>query len=122
VLALAREVRGESVSVRMQPIGNRPAGGIAGDHPLVTAAVESLAAVGIEAGRRSGSTDANAILAAGIPCVCVGVSSGAGAHRIEEYINIDPIAQGMRQLGVLIPAAARIAAGGLERDSDGEAP
>ncbi|MFW6292973.1 MAG: M20/M25/M40 family metallo-hydrolase, partial [Spirochaetota bacterium] len=111
VLSIARQTERANVAVRMHPIGNRPAGGIAGDHPLVAAAEQSLAAVGIRANPRAGSTDANAIFAAGIPCVCVGVSTGAGAHRADEYIDLDPIAGGMRQLGLLIPAAARIAAG-----------
>jgi tripeptide aminopeptidase len=98
------------VVVRVGRIGSRPAGSIDPHHPLVVAALTALSAVGIAGELRSGSTDANALLAAGVPTVCVGVTTGGAAHRLDEYIDLDPIEQGMQQLGLLVPEAARIAA------------
>ncbi|MFW5685252.1 MAG: M20/M25/M40 family metallo-hydrolase, partial [Spirochaetota bacterium] len=98
------------VQARLVPIGDRPAAEIPADHPLVDAAVRALAAVGLRAELRTGSTDANALLAGGVPTVCVGISTGAHAHRVDEYVNVDPIERGLKQLGHLIPEAAAVAA------------
>ncbi len=112
LLEIARSPRPADVVVRAVRIGSRPAGSIDEHHPLVNAATEALAAVGIAAELRSGSTDANALLAAGVPTVCVGVTTGGSAHRQDEYINLGPIEQGLQQLALLVPEAVRIAASG----------
>ncbi len=112
LLEIAARPRGVDVVVRAVRIGSRPAGSIDEHHPLVIAATEALAAAGIVAEVKGGSTDANALLAAGVPSVCVGVSTGGCAHRLDEYINLDPIEQGMQQLALLVPEAMRIAASG----------
>lgn len=104
------------VEVRVVHIGSRPAGAIDVDHPLVRAAADSLASVGEEARVRGGSTDANALLDAGVPTVCVGVSTGGGAHRLDEYVDLAPVERGMRQLGELLPRAAAIASGVTARE------
>ena len=101
----------EGLSLRLELIGDRPAGAIPPDHPLVGAACAALESAGIVPELRSGSTDVNALLAAGVPAVCVGVSTGGGAHRLDEFINTGPVNSGMRQLGLLIPEAALVAAG-----------
>lgn len=112
LLELAAGPRAADVDVRAVRIGSRPAGSIDVRHPLVNAATEALAAVGIAAELKSGSTDANALLAAGVPAVCVGVTTGGSAHRLDEYINLDPIEQGLQQLALFVPEAVRIAASG----------
>lgn len=112
LLEIARSPRPAEVVVRAVRIGSRPAGALDEHHPLVIAATEALAAVGIAAELKSGSTDANALLAAGVPAVCVGVTTGGSAHRLDEYINLDPIEQGLQQLALLVPEAVRIAASG----------
>ncbi|MFW5743427.1 MAG: M20/M25/M40 family metallo-hydrolase [bacterium] len=112
LLEIARSPRPAEVVVRAVRIGSRPAGALDEHHPLVNAATEALAAVGIAAELKSGSTDANALLAAGVPAVCVGVTTGGSAHRLDEYINLDPIEQGLQQLALLVPEAVRIAASG----------
>lgn len=114
---VAREVGGAGsagIHVDLEMIGNRPAGSISAEHPLVKAALDALQVAGREGELRSGSTDANALLAEGIPSVCVGVSTGGNAHRLDEYIDVDPIAIGITQLSYLIPEAARIASGSPE--------
>lgn len=112
LLEITRSPVPSDVVVRAVRIGSRPAGSIDEHHPLVNAATEALAAVGIAGELKSGSTDANALLAAGVPTVCVGVTTGGSAHRLDEYINLGPIEQGLQQLALLLPEAVRIAASG----------
>ncbi len=86
----------------IEVVGDRPAGRIAADHPLVECALSALAEVGIAGTLENGSTDANVPLAAGCPAVTVGITGGGNAHRLDEYIEITPIADGIRQLILLI--------------------
>ncbi len=100
----------QEMRLHCEVIGDRPAGSIRENHPLVEAAIESLADVGVDATIRTGSTDANAYLAAGIPSVCVGITTGRGAHTSGEFIDIKPVSAGMEQVRLLVPRAASIAA------------
>jgi acetylornithine deacetylase/succinyl-diaminopimelate desuccinylase-like protein len=45
-----------------------------------------------------GSTDANIPLSLGIPAVVMGISTGGGAHTLNEYIDTDPIGKGLDAL------------------------
>jgi acetylornithine deacetylase/succinyl-diaminopimelate desuccinylase-like protein len=90
------------LSVEAQVIGQRPAGEIAVNHPLVLLAQECLRKQGLEPGLISGSTDANVPLSKGYPAIVLGITTGGGAHTIHEYINTAPIAQGMEQLVTLV--------------------
>ncbi len=104
------------VAVDTELIGDRPSGGIAEDHPLTQAAVEALVDTGHEAPveLRISSTDANIPLSRGIPAVCVGVTEGAGAHRLEEWIAKEPLGRGLRHLVLLTWWAAAWLAGEVE--------
>lgn len=96
------------VTVRAEVIGDRPSGEIADDHPLVLAALASLEAVGqpIAGDLRISSTDANVPLSLGIPAVCIGVTDGGNAHRVEEWMQVPPLAKGMAHLLLLTHWAA----------------
>jgi di/tripeptidase len=91
------------VTVTAEVIGDRPSGGIAVDHPLVVAAKEALSAVGYgqPADLRISSTDANIPLSRGIPAICVGVTDGSNAHRLQEWIGTDTLSRGMSHLLLL---------------------
>jgi tripeptide aminopeptidase len=83
-------------------VGRRPAGAIAPDHPLLTAARRARRTAGLPpAGEGFSSTDANAAYGRGIPAITVGVTTGANAHRTDEYIDEAPVAQGLRALELL---------------------
>ena len=110
VLAIIDAERGEDVAVTVTPIGSRPAGGIPSDHPLVVAAGKALEEIGITPCYPNGSTDANALLHAGVPAVCVGVTTGANPHRSDEWIDTAPVERGLSQLEILIRSAAGIVA------------
>ena len=91
------------VSVQVDMIGDRPSGGVDNKHPLAQAAVRALRDVGHEgeAELRISSTDANIPLSRGIPAVCIGITEGGNAHRLEEWIAVEPLGRGMRHLVLL---------------------
>lgn len=100
--ALAAQV--ESLVARQQSldapltlsvIGDRPSGWMAPDHGLVQAAIAALGAMGLSATLDSGSTDANLPLSRNLPCVCIGLTTGANAHRPDEYIDTSPLEKGL---------------------------
>jgi tripeptide aminopeptidase len=90
---------------QVEIVGDRPAGRIAREHPLVQAAAAAYAAAGIAVSFDAASTDANIPLSRGIPAVCVGVGDGENAHRLDEYIEPARVPQGMRALLWLALAA-----------------
>jgi acetylornithine deacetylase/succinyl-diaminopimelate desuccinylase-like protein len=83
-------------------VGERPAGQIPSHHPLVRRAVRCLEALGIQPLLNIGSTDANIPLSRGLPAICIGLTTGGGAHTPEEYINIHPLGLGLTQLLTLV--------------------
>lgn len=109
VEAIVAEYRNKkNVDVLIAAIGNRPAGGILREHPLVQGAAVALRQVG--AGKRieytTGSTDANIPLSQGLPTVCIGLTESANAHRPDEYLDVTEIPAGLGQLLLLILGAA----------------
>ena len=91
------------VRIEASVIGDRPPGGIDAAHPLVQAALSALQDVGWQGAPdlRISSTDANIPLSRGIPAVCVGVTEGGSAHRLEEWMLKAPLGPGMRHLTLL---------------------
>lgn len=86
------------VNIEAQVIGQRPAGQIPANHPLVLLARDCLREQGLDAGLISGSTDANVPLSKGYPAIVLGVTTGGSAHTVHEYIHTGPVAPGMEQL------------------------
>ncbi|MCL4252512.1 MAG: M20/M25/M40 family metallo-hydrolase, partial [Anaerolineae bacterium] len=91
----------DGVQFEIKLVGDRPAGRIADDHPLVQMALGALAYVGMTGSLETGSTDGNVPLAAGCPAVTIGLGRGGNAHRLDEYIDPKPLADGLRQLVTL---------------------
>ena len=83
-----------------EQIGNRPAGALSFQHPLVQAASTILQEIGVKerSDARISSTDANVPLSRNIPAVCVGLTDGGDAHRLSEWIDPLPLVKGMQQL------------------------
>lgn len=106
VEAIIRDAAGGEISIRSDVIGDRPAGRLAQETPLMRATVATLRELGIEPTLDASSTDANVPLALGIPAVCIGLTRGAHAHRLDEYIETAPIGRGMQQLVLLVAAMA----------------
>lgn len=93
----------QGVTVEAVTIGDRPSGDIPDNHPLVEASFRILAECGIKPNGhlRISSTDANIPLSRGIPAVCVGVTEGGNAHRLEEWMDPKHLPVGMRYLLML---------------------
>ena len=90
--------RREGLTIEAQVISRRPPGEIPADHPLIQLALECVRAQGLEGTLTAGSTDANIPLSRGLPAVVLGVTTGGGAHTINEFIDVTPIGQGMAHL------------------------
>jgi tripeptide aminopeptidase len=101
---LVREVNEEDVKVLIEVTGERPSGKISVRHPLVRLAVRCLQQQGLTPCFNIGSTDANIPLSRGIPAICLGLTTGHGAHTLAEQIHTEPIAKGLDQLVCLVEA------------------
>jgi tripeptide aminopeptidase len=106
VRSMVDALRRPDLDFAIKVVGDRPAGRIGVEHPLVQLASVVLESIGHQPIYDNGSTDANVLLASGLPAVTVGVSYGGHAHRPDEYIEIAPIADGIWQLVLLTLAAA----------------
>jgi len=106
IMSLVESARTADLSFKVEVVGDRPAGHIPKTHPLPSLAADIMRHIGQVATFESGSTDANLLLAAGLPAVTVGITTGANAHRTDEYIDIPPVWDGMYQLALLVAGAA----------------
>ncbi|MCC6704324.1 MAG: M20/M25/M40 family metallo-hydrolase [Thermomicrobiales bacterium] len=97
---LGRERAG--VEVTWELIGDRPAGAVPFKAPIVKHALDTLRELGISPIADASSTDANIAISQGLPAICIGLTSGANAHRPDEYIDVPPIAIGLAQLAALV--------------------
>jgi tripeptide aminopeptidase len=102
---LVRQVEGilihagqEGVKIAAEVIGERPAGEIPADHPVVILAVDCMAEQGVNAILTTGSTDANIPLSQNIPAVVMGITTGGGAHTVGEYIDVRPVGRGLESV------------------------
>jgi tripeptide aminopeptidase len=105
---LIRAANKEGVKMESEVIGARPAGEISPNHPVIKLAVECLREQGIQAELTSGSTDANIPLSRGHPATVLGVTTGASAHTVHEYIDVGPVEKGMEQLARFVESVSRM--------------
>lgn len=97
----------KNVTVTMEMIGNRPAGAISREAPLISAAAAALQAVGCKTPRFiASSTDANIPLSQGLNAVCIGLAESSHAHRLDEYLDPKNLTNGLNQLLLLTLATA----------------
>ncbi|GJM42891.1 MAG: peptidase M20 [Ardenticatenaceae bacterium] len=95
--------------VEMVQIGNRPAGQLSRQAPLVQQAVAALKRVGCpKISFIASSTDANVPLSLGYTAVCIGLTESGNAHRLDEYMDSTRLPAGMSQLLLLTLSAAGI--------------
>lgn len=114
VRAILKRSVGHGLRYEIEVLGERPAGGIPDEHPLVRQAIATLSWLGIEASCDASSTDANVPLSRGIPAACIGITRGGRGHSTEEFIHVAPIADGLAQLlRLTVDVTDQIAAGPL---------
>ncbi len=84
-------------------VGQRPAATLAPEHPLYRRVEAVRKRLRLRTATFSASsTDANLPLSQGIPALCLGITRGALAHTVREYIDIAPILAGVKQLYLTI--------------------
>ena len=95
---------GGRVAARIKEIGNRPAGRLAENSPLLATLRAVDAHLGIRARPDAASTDANIPLSMGIPAISIGAGgSGGGAHTNGEWYQPQGRDLGLKR--VLLTAA-----------------
>lgn len=85
----------DGVKIMAEVIGERPAGEISANHAFVKLAVDCVSGQGMSAVLTAGSTDANIPLSQNVPAIVMGISTGGGAHTVDEYIDLEPISRGV---------------------------
>jgi acetylornithine deacetylase/succinyl-diaminopimelate desuccinylase-like protein len=105
VLAIVeRQAKDGEGQARLDLVGDRPAGVIPADHPLVQICTAIYRAFGIMTSSKAASTEANVPLSMGIPAVCLSVTSGENEHRPDEFIETAPLATGLKALLLILLA------------------
>lgn len=88
---IVEKTRRSGIDVDVEKIGDRPCTGdvnpVAQRDLIRRASASVERVVGLPAVFSSGSTDANAALAAGIPAICISVCNGGGCHTREEWLD-----------------------------------
>lgn len=90
-----------SITVTSEILGERPAGVVPLDSPIIRLADATLAALGIETTYDASSTDANIPISRDTPALCVGLTTGGNVHREDEFIDVAPLGTGLAQLALL---------------------
>lgn len=95
------------VKIMAEVIGERPAGELSAEHKLVKLAVNCLQEQNVSATLTAGSTDANIPLSQNIPAIVLGITTGGGAHTLNEFIDVDGIEKGMASVVRFVELAHR---------------
>jgi tripeptide aminopeptidase len=92
----------EPLEVFLEAVGHRSAGRLPRDSELLAAVRAARTELGLSDQLDSGSTDANAALAQGIPALSIGMAYGADMHTLAEWIETDSLELGRRQLELVV--------------------
>ena len=96
-----------SVKVSFQPIGDRPAGAIPADPPLLDWIRDIQDGLGLPFEAIPNSTNANALLALGIPSTCTGLTRSGGYHTRDEWIDMESAPLGWKKLWKMVGRAVQ---------------
>jgi tripeptide aminopeptidase len=86
----ARSTAKGAVTAEWKKIGDRPAGAIDRDSELVAHATAAARALGFSPKTVASSTDASIPISLGIPGIAVSAGAGAGAHTLDEWVDVEP--------------------------------
>jgi tripeptide aminopeptidase len=95
------------LALHVEIVGKRPAGRLERSSNLLEVVRTVRAELGLPDVLGSGSTDANAALAQGIPALTLGVATGSGMHSTSERIDVDSLAIGFRQVEMVVERLLR---------------
>lgn len=86
----ARSTTAGAVRVKLEVLGERPAGETPPDAAIVRAVQDAVRAKGMSPSLAAASTDANMAMASGVPGVTIGSGgSGGRAHAPDEWTDVD---------------------------------
>jgi tripeptide aminopeptidase len=112
--ALAANIPGRpraQLTFGIEKIGDRPAGGLASDSPLLEALRAVDRHLSLKTDLRLGSTDANLPLSLGIPAISIGAGGeGGGAHTQAEWFSAKDRELGLKRVLLLTLAMVEWAA------------
>ncbi len=98
-----------ALTVELQMVGNRPAGRVSPQSPIVEAAVSVTKALGLPVSLEEGSTDANFPMSLGIPAITIdGGGRGTGAHSPDERFDTTDSWKGTQRAVLLAIALAQL--------------
>jgi acetylornithine deacetylase/succinyl-diaminopimelate desuccinylase-like protein len=104
----ARWGRPGVVTVVKDLVGDRPAGSISEDAPIVATALAAARAVGLPSGVSEGSTDANIAMSLRIPAITIGGGGQSmNAHAPNEWFDATDSWKGTQNVVLLTIALAR---------------
>ena len=101
---------GQGLTATIEVLGERPAGRLPEDDPMVALAADSARAIGLDPRFNISSTDANIPISRGISSVCVGVYEGEEAHTVNERVMVPSLRLGMIHLMDLLLRAGTLPA------------
>ena len=101
---------GQGLTATIDILGERPAGRLPEDDPMVALAAESARTLGLDPRFNISSTDANIPISRGISSVCVGVYEGEEAHTVNERVMVPSLRLGMIHLMDLLLRAGTLPA------------
>lgn len=107
-----KTARRKDISVEVEVVGDRPAGEMPIDSGIVPIGVQVLKHLEIDAICDASSTDANIPISRGIPSMCIGLTTGGNAHRVDEFIRLPPLSKGFTQLILTVLAVSDALADG----------
>jgi acetylornithine deacetylase/succinyl-diaminopimelate desuccinylase-like protein len=100
---------GYGITTSVEVLGERPAGALPRETPLVQLAADSVRRIGLEPQFQCSSTDANIPISRGIPAVCIGAYEGEEAHTLNERVYVPSLERGMVHVLDLLIRAGTIA-------------
>ncbi|HEU4935455.1 MAG TPA: M20/M25/M40 family metallo-hydrolase [Vicinamibacterales bacterium] len=96
------------LTVSKATVGNRPAGRVSADAPIVQAAVSVTRALGLPVSLDEGSTDSNLAMSLGIPAITIdGGGKATATHSTDETFDSTNSWQGTQRAVLLAIALAR---------------
>jgi tripeptide aminopeptidase len=91
------------INSEIRILGERPAGAIHIEHPLVKAAKTANLRMELEVKPDTGSTDSNIPFALGIPAITLGVGGKSGKiHTPEEWYDVSGVSAGLKRTALLL--------------------
>ena len=99
---------GGRVTMSKTIVGNRPAGRVSAEAPIVQGAVSVTRALGLPVSLDEGSTDSNLAMSLGVPAITIdGGGTSTGTHSTDEAFDSTNSWQGTARAFLLLLALAR---------------